>query len=373
MTFLERKGRPDEESGTTRGHRSGRAVRRTAWLTAPLMLACAAAGSAIGGPGAGAAAADPASLTQQYTCALPYVGDRGVTFRLNSAVPGNVLAGKPSPAFPIVADAPVSPSDTTWLRRFGFSSIEGTVVAKVAVLALGVDINRDVTFAVPRTTVPASGSLDAKGTGTAPRLVFKKPGIAKITTTQLILHIVPRDANGNVVSPPGSFSAPCTLNHGENDVVATVRIAAPGRPTGPGKPGGTGGSGPGKPGGTGGSGPGKPGNTGGSGTGPGSTAPSGATGPIPEAGDSSGATATGATGGAIPSASRPGGQSTTPAPSGSGATSLSPAANTSAGRSHATATSGPWSARNLLLLSAGLLLVAVGAGTVFLRLRGRRR
>ncbi|MGZ0199487.1 DUF6801 domain-containing protein [Streptomyces sp. RM1] len=315
------------------------------------MLACAAAGSAIGGLGVGAAAADPASLTQQYTCALPYVGDRGVTFRLNSAVPGNVLAGKPSPAFPIVADAPVSPSDTTWLRRFGFSSIEGTVVAKVALRALGVDISRDVTFAVPRTSVPASGSLDAKGTGTAPQLVFKKPGIAKITTTQLILHIVPRDANGNVVSPPGSFSAPCTLNHGENDVVATVRIAAPGRPTGPGKPGGTGGSG----------------------TGSGSTAPSGTAGPIPKPGDSSGATATGATGGASPSASRPDGQSATPAPSDSGATSLSPAANISAGRSHATATSGPWSARNLLLLSAGLLLVAAGAGTVFLRLRARRR
>ncbi|MEU2380127.1 DUF6801 domain-containing protein [Streptomyces misionensis] len=352
MTFLEKKGRPDEESGTTRGHRSGRAVRRTAWLSAPLMLACAAAGSAIGGLGAGAAAADPASLTQQYTCALPYVGDRGVTFRLNSAVPGNVLAGKPSPAFPIVADAPVSPSDTTWLRRFGFSSIEGTVVAKVAVRALGVDIKRDVTFAVPRTSVPASGSLDAKGTGTAPQLVFKEPGIAKITTTQLILHIVPRDANGNVVSPPGSFSAPCTLNHGENDVVATVRIAAPGRPTGPGKPGGTGGSGTG------------------------STAPSGTAGPIPKPGDSSGATTTGGTdgtGGASPSASRPGGQSATPAPSDSGATSLSPAANTSAGHSHATATSGPWSARNLLLLSAGLLLVAAGAGTAFLRLRARRR
>ncbi|MFF3193808.1 DUF6801 domain-containing protein [Streptomyces misionensis] len=352
MTFLEKKGRPDEESGTTRGHRSGRAVRRTAWLSAPLMLACAAAGSAIGGLGAGAAAADPASLTQQYTCALPYVGDRGVTFRLNSAVPGNVLAGKPSPAFPIVADAPVSPSDTTWLRRFGFSSIEGTVVAKVAVRALGVDIKRDVTFAVPRTSVPASGSLDAKGTGTAPQLVFKEPGIAKITTTQLILHIVPRDANGNVVSPPGSFSAPCTLNHGENDVVATVRIAAPGRPTGPGKPGGTGGSGTG------------------------STAPSGTAGPIPKPGDSSGATTTGGTdgtGGASPSASRPGGQSATPAPSDSGATSLSPAANTSAGHSHATATSGAWSARNLLLLSAGLLLVAAGAGTAFLRLRARRR
>ncbi|MEU2309742.1 DUF6801 domain-containing protein [Streptomyces misionensis] len=352
MTFLEKKGRPDEESGTTRGHRSGRAVRRTAWLSAPLMLACAAAGSAIGGLGAGAAAADPASLTQQYTCALPYVGDRGVTFRLNSAVPGNVLAGKPSPAFPIVADAPVSPSDTTWLRRFGFSSIEGTVVAKVAVRALGVDINRDVTFAVPRTSVPASGSLDAKGTGTAPQLVFKKPGIAKITTTQLILHIVPRDANGNVASPPGSFSAPCTLNHGENDVVATIRIAAPGRPTGPGKPGGTGGSGTG------------------------STAPSGTAGPIPKPGDSSGATTTGGTGGtggASPSASRPGGQSATPAPSDSGATSLSPAANTSAGHSHATATSGAWSARNLLLLSAGLLLVAAGAGTAFLRLRARRR
>ncbi|MFE2075688.1 DUF6801 domain-containing protein [Streptomyces misionensis] len=359
MTFLEKKGRPDEESGTARGDRSGRAVRRTAWLSAPLMLACAAAGSAIGGLGAGAAAADPASLTQQYTCALPYVGDRGVTFRLNSAVPGNVLAGKPSPAFPIVADAPVSPSDTTWLRRFGFSSIEGTVVAKVAVRALGVDIKRDVTFAVPRTTVPTSGSLDAKGTGTAPQLVFKEPGIAKITTTQLILHIVPRDANGNVVSPPGSFSAPCTLNHGENDVVATVRIAAPGRPTGPGKPGGTGGSG--------------------TGSGSGSTAPSGTAGPIPKPGDSSGATATGATGGAggtggaSPSASRPGGQSTTPAPPDSGATSLSPAANTSAEHSHATATSGPWSARNLLLLSAGLLLVAAGAGTAFLRLRARRR
>ncbi|TWV46061.1 hypothetical protein FRZ03_15800 [Streptomyces misionensis] len=353
MTFLEKKGRPDEESGTTRGHRSGRAVRRAAWLTAPLTLACAAAGSAIGGLGAGAAAADPASITQQYTCALPYVGDRVVTFRLNSAVPDNVLAGKPSPAFPIVADAPVSPSDTTWLRRFGFSSIEGTVVAKVAVLALGVDINRDVPFAVPRTTVPASGSLDAEGTGTAPQLVFKKPGIAKITTTQLILHIVPRDANGNVVSPPGSFSAPCTLNHGENDVVATVRIAAPEQPTGPGKPGGTGGSG--------------------TGSGSGSTAPSGTAGPIPKPGDSSGATATGATGGASPSASSPGGQSTTPAASDSGATSLSPAANTSAGRSQATATSGPWSARNMLLLSAGLLLVAAGAGTVFLRLRARRR
>ncbi|EMF01446.1 hypothetical protein H340_06136 [Streptomyces mobaraensis NBRC 13819 = DSM 40847] len=330
------------------------------------------AGTAVVGLDAGPAAADPTAITQQYTCDFPSpAGRQSVTLRLNSAIPTTAVVGKPTPAFPLSADAPVNGGIAAALRFFGVSSVEGTVDAKTVVVAPEGDIDRDVLFTVPRTTI-GWGSSDIKGTGTAPRIVLDKPGSAKITVRQLTLHLTTRDANGGVTSP-GEFTAPCTLSAG-NGVVASFDIAradgsgAPGGSTGPGISGSTGTRGSGTSG-SGTSGSGAPG----SGAGSGATAPPGTTGA--DAGSSGAPSGSaGGAGGADLSAVGPDGQGTTPTSPSRGA-GASPARGTDIAleRTGAAAEPGGVDPEGLVYLSIGVLTAAVCTVAAVLHLRQRRR
>jgi hypothetical protein len=301
-------------------------------------VALAIAGTTVVGLDAGTAAADTAAITQQYNCDFPSpAGRQSVTLRLDSAIPTTAVVGKPTPAFPLTADAPVHGGIAAALHFFGISSVEGTVDAKAVVVAPEGDIDRDVLFTVPRTTI-GWGSSDVKGTGTAPQVVLNKSGTAKITVRQLTLHLTTRNANGGVTSP-GEFTTPCTLSDG-NDVVTSFDIAAAS---------GSGGS----------SGSTGPGTSGSTGADPGSSgAPSGSA---------------GGAGGADPSAAGPDGQGTTPS-SPSHSAGASPARGTDiAQNTGAAAKPGGVDTEGLVYLSAGVLAAAVCAVAAVLHLRQRRR
>lgn len=241
--------------------------------------------------------------------------------------------------------------------------------AQAVVVAPEGDIDRDVLFTVPRTTI-GWGSFDVKGTGTAPQVVLNKSGTAKITVRQLTLHLTTRNANGGVTSP-GEFTAPCTLSDG-NDVVTSFDIATAGGSgdsggsTGPGTSGSTGTQASGTSG-SGTSGSGASGS--GAGSGSGAMAPSGTTGADPGSSGAPSGSAGGA-GGADPSAAGPDGQGTTPSsPSGA-----SPARGTDIAPQHtgAAAKPGGVDTESLVYLSVGVLAAAVCAAAV-LHLRQRRR
>ncbi|MFJ1707416.1 DUF6801 domain-containing protein [Kitasatospora sp. NPDC088346] len=205
------------------------------------------AAGVVGVLGTGTAAAQPASPTLRYSCTFPTIGAQPITARISTDIPRSLAAGEPSPPFAINAAATVDASFTFGLRYIlGVRIIEGSLDAQTTVTAPQGGIGVPVHLTITKATIPASGSFDIPATGTAPTLTFTEPGSAKITAGNFTLHLVPEDANGNVTGP-GRTNVPCTLNAGQDNVVATLDITAPRTTTGttapgtPGTPGAAGG------------------------------------------------------------------------------------------------------------------------------------
>jgi hypothetical protein len=88
---------------------------------------------------------------------------------------------------------------------------------------------------VPRTEVPPPGPITVVATGQTPGLVFHQPGHATVTVDSgLSVHLVPKNASGSTVF--GEVDASCTLDPGQNTVLASFEITAV--PTGGGATGG---------------------------------------------------------------------------------------------------------------------------------------
>ncbi|WP_146074960.1 DUF6801 domain-containing protein [Streptomyces sp. Ru73] len=199
----------------------------------------AAAGGLVAGPGAGSAAAAPVSRTLNYTCSVQAVSQRAAV-TIDADVSRSAVVGKPTRRFAIHATSQVSDAGTTGLNWIGVKTVEGTVDADVRVTAGQDGARLTVPFTVPRTRVPESGPFDVKGTGTAPSRTFHHPGKAEISVGDLVLHVVPRDANGKV--NPGRTDVPCTLDPGQNPVLASFDITRAGTPSGSEPSGDNGGS-----------------------------------------------------------------------------------------------------------------------------------
>ena len=216
--------------------RYGAGIPRTRFILGAAAV-LGAASALVGALGAGTAAAQPASSTLQYTCTFPVIGGEPVTASLSMDVPPSLAVGASSPRFAINALATVNSTFSFGLRYIlGVRTIEGTLDADTSVHAPQGEIGVPVHLTVTATSIPASGSFNIPATGTAPTLSFSKPGSASVTAGDFTLHLVPLDANGNITAP-GKIDVPCTLNSGQDNVVASFDITgtrtAPG-PTAPG-------------------------------------------------------------------------------------------------------------------------------------------
>ncbi|MGY5129456.1 DUF6801 domain-containing protein [Streptomyces nigrescens] len=209
-----------------------------------LATAVGVAGGMLGVFGPAAAAAT--SLTLRYTCTFPYVSAQPVTMKIDSDIPKSAAVGTPTPKFRIDALVPVSSDRTRVIRLAGVRTIEGTADAKALVAAPQGDIDVSLPFDVTRTNVPESGSFHVKATGAAPARTFTRPGNAKITIGDLTLRLALKDASGNPTGP-GEFDAPCTLDAGQNTVVASFDITGAKTPSGSVTSGTTGTAGAGAP------------------------------------------------------------------------------------------------------------------------------
>jgi hypothetical protein len=170
------------------------------------------------------------------------IDDLPVTVRIDSDIPESAAVGQPTPEFVVNASVPVEADTTKALGRIGVKTIEGTVEAKVRVTAPDGDTDLRVPFRV-KTDVPASGSFHVRGTGSAPPLTFTLPGRANVSVGDLVARLTPKDASGDVTFP-GEIEARCTMDPGQDDVIAWFRIAGTGTTTGPADSGTTGATGP---------------------------------------------------------------------------------------------------------------------------------
>ncbi|MGW4651380.1 DUF6801 domain-containing protein [Kitasatospora sp. NPDC004289] len=166
------------------------------------------------------AAAQPATSSLRYTCVFPTIGGQAITARISADIPATLPVGESSPAFAIHAAATVEASFTLGLRYvLGVRTIEGSIDTETRVLAPQGETAVPVHLAITRTAVPASGAFDIPATGNAPRISFTHPGTGRVTVGNFTLHLVPKDADGNLAGP-GRTDVPCTLQAGQDNTVA---------------------------------------------------------------------------------------------------------------------------------------------------------
>ncbi|PBC66143.1 hypothetical protein BX265_8541 [Streptomyces sp. TLI_235] len=203
-------------SAESRTHRPSRRTRRAAVAGVATAL--------VGALATAPAAARPAAPTLHYTCVFPTIGGQAITARISADIPAFLPAGESSPAFAIRAAATVEASFTLGLRYvLGVRTIEGSVDAETRVLAPQGETAVPVHLAITRTPVPASGAFEIPATGNAPRLSFTRPGTGRVTAGNFTLHLVPKDADGNLAGP-GRVDVPCTLNAGQDNTVAPFEV-----------------------------------------------------------------------------------------------------------------------------------------------------
>lgn len=201
-------------STESRTHRPSRRTRRAAVAATALVSAVATA----------PAAARPATPTLHYTCVFPTIGGQAITARISADIPATLPVGESSPAFAVHAAATVEASFTLGLRYvLGVRTIEGSVDADTRVLTPQGATAVPAHLTITRTAVPASGAFEIPATGNAPRLSFTRPGTGRVTAGNFTLHLVPKDADGNLAGP-GRVDVPCTLDAGQDDTVAPFEV-----------------------------------------------------------------------------------------------------------------------------------------------------
>lgn len=182
--------------------------------------------AAVGAVGWGAGSANAGEVTLQYQCSLPPFPTQDMTLRLTWNAPDSVPVGQRTPAVPVNGTATMGDVVTQTLGLIGATTVEGTLDATGVVVAPEGDLHVAVSVTVPRTDVPASGPITIAASGTAPVLVFHQPGHAMITADSgFMVHIVPRDANGNLTFA-GELDASCALDAGQNNVLTSFDITA---------------------------------------------------------------------------------------------------------------------------------------------------
>ncbi|SES36729.1 DUF6801 domain-containing protein [Actinokineospora terrae] len=173
--------------------------------------------------GSGAGVAEPVSLTLNYTCPFPLIGNQAIKVVISSDIPASVGVGEPTGAFDITAITTVPDTATQGLTLVGAATVEGKAVSGASVAAPGVTVPVSVPITVEKTPVPASGAFDVKATGQTPSLTFTQAGTARISVNELTLTLTPKKADGTLTGL-GTFDSPCTLNPGQDNTLHTFQI-----------------------------------------------------------------------------------------------------------------------------------------------------
>jgi hypothetical protein len=189
----------------------------------------------------GMAAAGPGGTTLRYRCAMPLFPEQPMTVRLTWNAPKSVAVGRKTPIVPFDAVATMGDAVTQGLHLISAATVEGSATATGVVAAPGGNTTVSVPLTVPRTPVPATGSITVVASGSTPELVFHRPGHASVTVgREFTVRLVPKTADGGS-TVVGQVDASCTLEPGQDTVLTSFEITAQqtnpaptsGRPAGP--------------------------------------------------------------------------------------------------------------------------------------------
>lgn len=185
------------------------------------VTALVVAGGMVCVAGAGTASAQQLSRTFGYTCTPFAAGTHSFTVKITTALPDEVVVGRPGRTLTVQAVATAEASVTKWLADSGMSTVEGTVDASAHVDAPRKQLDIPAPFRMTRTTAPSSGPFKIRATAEVTTPTFDHPGKATVTTGNIALHILAKNASGTMWL---SADTSCSLKAGQSNIVTSFDI-----------------------------------------------------------------------------------------------------------------------------------------------------
>ena len=197
-------------------------------------LAAVTAAAAVTGVvvlvGAGSAAAADATLTLNYSCPFPLIGNQNLVVTIDAQLPDSAVQNQPTPQFSFSAAVTVPATATQGLNLVGATTVSGTATASSTLTNGSLSLPLSVPLTVPSTPVPASGAFTVNSSGTAPSVTLPNAGTAQITVGDFSTTLTPLNAQGQPTGL-GTFTSNCTQVAGQNNVLATFPVTAAPPPT----------------------------------------------------------------------------------------------------------------------------------------------
>jgi hypothetical protein len=199
-----------------------RALAATGVVTAVVTIA--------GFLGVQAGAAADFTLSLNYTCPFPLIGNQSLVTKITTALPDTVVVNQPTPEIPISADVTVPATATQGLNLVGATTIEGTAKANAHLDNAGFGLDISPVLTIPKTQVPADGSaFTVHATGKAPSVAFPNAGNSSITVGPYTTTLTPKKDDGTPTGL-GTFDSKCTVDTGQNTTLATFVVQPDGTP-----------------------------------------------------------------------------------------------------------------------------------------------
>jgi hypothetical protein len=171
----------------------------------------------------GQATAADATLTLNYSCTFPLIGNQALSVTIDADLPDSAVAGVATAPFTFTADVEVPPTATAGLTLVGATTVSGTATASSTLTNGDVSQPLQVPLTVPSTPVPSTGSFTVHSTGSAPAVTLPNVGDATITVGNFSTTLTPLTAAGQPTGL-GTFTSDCTLADGQNTVLATFPV-----------------------------------------------------------------------------------------------------------------------------------------------------
>lgn len=163
------------------------------------------------------------AATLRYHCGFPLIGSQPMVATVQWNTPPVIEVGRPVPGLALSVQAAI-PNQVVWgLNVIQVASFDGSADVSSHILAPQGDIPEKVTLAVPKTGVPRSGSMTVPAAGSTPVVTFGQTGAGTVSAGAVTMHLRGYTAGG---SPKQPFDVDCTLDPGQNAVVATFDITA---------------------------------------------------------------------------------------------------------------------------------------------------
>jgi len=185
-----------------------------------------------------AAMAAPVYTELDFTCPFPLIGDQVIKAKISADYPEvlAIAAGDTAVELPPVFIDVITVVPDKARQGLAFVdavSVEGVAHSINTFNTEAGPVANDTDLIIEKTTIPTdeSGPFDVPASGESPAQIFDDShiGVVSLTVDDLIMDMIARKVDGSVApAPVGDFSADCTLNPGQDNVLTTFEVTAEG-------------------------------------------------------------------------------------------------------------------------------------------------